>query len=289
VTTHKLIKFTQALYSKPHLISQAGFNAVSHYLSLRNKSSLMSFGEDSVETEQEDADDLDDFDPKSGVGVINVEGALTYKSVQGMCGTVGCSYEQLLEDTEDMIELGAKIIVFNIDSGGGEGYAMMETADTIRSMCDTAGVKIYAYNDGCMASAAYGLGCIADEVISNPEAESGSIGVLVCLINDSQHLEQEGYTRSFIFAGDSKVPFAEDGTWRKGFLQDIQSKVDTLYGKFTDHVSKYTDLDTKVIRGFEAQMFSASDALDKGLINSIMTRAEFVRYIVDKQKGVANA
>lgn len=156
-------------------------------------------------------------------------------------------------------------------------------------MCDAAGVKLYAYNDGCVASACYALACVADEVISNPHAETGSIGVLIALINDSKHLEDEGYTRSFISAGASKIPFAADGTWREGFLEDLQTKVDALYGDFCQHVSTYTGLSVDDAKATEAKMFSSAEALSLGLINSIMTRSEFVSYIVSKQKGTQDA
>lgn len=283
---HQLLKLTESIYSRPHLISQAGFNAVSAYLNTRNKQGLMVF--DEAEPEDETPDDIDGFCPEMGVGVISVEGALTYKPVYGLCGAVGCSYESILDDAEEMIECGAKIIILNMDSGGGEGYGCFETGNELRKMCDDAGVKIYAYNDGCMASACYGLGCVADEVVSNPSAETGSIGVLIALLNDSKHLEQEGYTRSFVSAGTSKIPFAADGTWREGFIEGLQTKVDALYGEFCDHVSKYTGLEAKIVRGTEAQMFSAAEALDIGLINSIMTRSEFMSYILSQQ-GASNA
>lgn len=112
---HQLIKLTSSIYSRPHLISQAGFNAVSAYLNTRNKRGLMTF--DEVEDPDESPDDIDDFDVEMGVGVINIEGALSYRPIFGLCGTVGCSYESILDDAEEMIEQGVKIIVLNCDSG----------------------------------------------------------------------------------------------------------------------------------------------------------------------------
>jgi ClpP class serine protease len=282
---HQLLKLTGSLYTRPHLINQAGFNAVSAYLNARNKAGLMIMPED---MEMEEPDGLDDFDPEMGIGVINIYGALTYKPMDGMCGAVGCSYEEILEQAEEMIESGAKILVLNCDSGGGEGYGVFECSMQLRKMADDAGVEIYAYNDGDMASACYALACVADQVISNPYAESGSIGVLICLVNDSKHLEEEGYTRSFISAGASKIPFAEDGSWREGFLEDLQTKVDYLYGEFCAHVSMHTGLSTQDVKATEAKMFSANEALSLGLINKIMTRSEFVDFIVSKQKGALN-
>jgi ClpP class serine protease len=248
----------------------------------------MVFEDGTTEDTDETPDGIGDFDPEMGVGVISVTGALTYKKIEGLCGTVGCSYESILEDAEEMIEQGANTIILNCDSGGGEGYGCFETSNELRKMCDEADVKIYAYNDGDMASACYGLACVADMVISNPYAETGSVGVLIALINDSKNLEDNGYSRSFISAGASKIPFAEDGTWRAGFLEGLQTKVDALYEDFCQHVSTYTGLSVEDVKATEAKMFSSSEALSLGLINAVMTRSEFVDYIISKQQGVSN-
>jgi ClpP class serine protease len=282
---HQLVRLTESIYSRPHLISQAGFNSVSAFLNARNSKGLMVLDE----YMEEMPDEIDDFDPMMGVGVIDIMGTLSYKPVNGMCGEMGCSYESILESAENMIKQGATIIILNCDSGGGEGYGCFETGNELRKMCDDMGVKIYAYNDGSIASACYGLACVADEVISNPYAETGSIGVLIALMNDSKYLENEGYTRSFISAGASKIPFAEDGTWREGFLEDLQNKVDALYYDFCMHVSNYTGLSMEDVKATEAKMFSSSEALSLGLINSVMTRSEFVNYILSKQQGAQDA
>ena len=50
-------------------------------------------------------------------------------------------------------------------------------------------------------------------------------------------------------------------------------------------VAKYAGIDSKIIRGFEAEVFDAEDSLKNGLVNGIMTNKEFVKYIVDKTKG----
>lgn len=280
--SHVLHRLLASLYNTPHLADSKTFEIVTSYLHNRNSFGLMKF--DDAAPEADDADMDESFDTSVGVGVLEVYGALTYKPVNALCGEAGCSYQDLLEDAGEMIEAGIKTIVMDFDSGGGEAYGAFETASELRKMCDDAGVTLYAYNDGCMASAAYALGCVADEVISNPFAETGSIGVLIALMNDSKALEQDGYARTFITAGASKVPFDADGSWREGFLEDLQSKVNSLYGDFVSHVSTYTGIDEKTIKDTEAKMFVAEDALSLGLINQVMTRAEFVQYIANKQK-----
>lgn len=280
---HVLTRLLNSLYNTPHLADQKTFDTVNSYLTSRNKFGMMKLDDANDETKENDPPD--DFSPEAQVGVLKIYGPLTYKPVATLCGDGGeSSYQDILEDASEMIEAGITTIVMDIDSGGGEAYGAFESASELRKMCDEAGVSLIAYNDGCMASAAYALGCVADEVISNPFAESGSIGVLVALLNDSKALEQDGYSRTFISAGASKIPFAADGSWREGFLEDLQTKVDSLYGSFISHVAQYTGLSADEIKATEAKMFSANDALSLGLINQIMTRSQFTDYIANKQK-----
>ena len=276
-----VLRLTEELYSKPHLISPSSFYAITSYLEKRNQNMLMKFEEMDDGGEEEDEDK---FDPMSGVGVINVYGALTYRPVNAMCGAVGMSYQDLLEDVTEMIDEGASTIILNIDSGGGECYGCFESANDIRKKCDEAGVFLVAYVDGQSCSAAYALSCVADEVVANPYADIGSIGVLVGLVSDSEAMKMEGYQRTFIYAGNEKIPFAEDGSWKQSFLDSLQESVDDLYSEFTSFVAKYTGLSVAEVKTTEAKVFKASKALEIGLVNKVMTRSEFIDYITKKHK-----
>jgi len=105
------------------------------------------------------------------------------------------------------------------------------------------------------------------------------------LHNDSKMLEEMGIARSFISAGEQKIPFAADGSWKPEFIADLQNKVDTMYQSFCEHVSKYTGLTVDSIRSTQAKCFLADDALALGLVNSVMTRSAFVEYILSKQNN----
>jgi ClpP class serine protease len=286
---HQLFKFTQKLYGIPHLVNRQSFEAIEIYLAKRNRMIPMmpdgGVNMDDMNEQDEAPDDLDDID---GVGIINITGPLTYKTTgfEALCG--GCSYEMILEQADDLIEMGATSIVMVFDSGGGEAYGCFESANTLRSMCDAANVPLYAYVDGMCASAAYGLACVADEIVMNQYADVGSVGVLVALMDSSKNMEQEGYKPIFISAGKQKIPYAEDGSFTKSFLSDLQTKVDSLYNAFCQHVSDNTGLSVQEVKDTEAKTFMASDALSLGLVNQVMTNQQFVDYIVTKQ-GASNA
>lgn len=273
---HSLIRLTQKIYGVPHLIEKRSFESITSYLDSRNANLMLP---PLVESEVlEEPDTIDDI---NGVGIVEISGPLTYKSSgwEAFCG--GCSYESILEQAEEYIEAGATCIVMVVDSGGGEAYGMMESADTLRKMCDDAEIPLLAYVDGCSASAAYGLSCVADVVIANPYAEVGSVGVLIQLMDQSKYLEKEGIKPVFVSAGNEKIPYAEDMSFRPEFIKDLQYKVDSLYQAFASHVSKYTGLSVEDVKATQAKVYLAEDAKKVGFINDTMTRSEFVNYVAN--------
>ena len=281
---HSLFRLSQKLQNTPHLIEKKSFDSLASYLNSRNTNLMML--PQSPEQPDDEEDEPDDLDDIGGIGILNISGPLTYKETgwEAMCG--GCSYETILEQAEEYIQAGATSIVMVIDSGGGEAYGCFESAEQLRSMCDEEGIPLIAYIDGCACSAAYGLACVADEVIVNPYGEAGSIGVLICLTDDSKYMEQEGFKNIYISAGKEKIPYNEDGTFKTEFLDDLQTKVDVLYEAFCSHVSKYTGLSIDDVKSTEAKVYMAQDAMSRGLVNKIMTNVEFVNYIASIQRGL---
>lgn len=275
---NKVARFTAELWAKPHLVSTEGFKQISDYLEDRNSGALLKIDAEDIEQKRDVS-----YDTNTKVGVIKVEGTLTYKPVFSLSGTTGVSYQELLETTEEMIDSGVKTIVMQFNSGGGEAYSTFTTANEIRKMADDAGVKIYGYVDGRAASAAYALACICDELYAHPQAEVGSIGVLCALTNNSKQLENEGISRVFVTAGKEKIPFAEDGSFKQSFLDDLQAKIDVLFGQFVNHVSLHTGLTEQQVRNTEAKTFLSNEAQALGLIDGIMTQSEFVQYVADNK------
>lgn len=266
-----VLRLTSELYNQPHLISQMAFNTITSYLDMRNKGMLSQ-----VEVVAENLDQPETVDK---IGIINIHGSLTNKPVESMCGATGASYAGLMNQMSDLIQLGCKTIVLDVDSGGGEAFNCFQTADAMRAMADNNGVYIISYVQSMAASAAYALACCADEVVCHPQGQVGSIGVLVALMNDTKALEMEGYTRSFVTAGANKIPFDADGNFREGFLAEIQTRVDDLYGQFCAHVAHYTGLSVESVQETEASVFSGPVGLSMGLVNSVMTNEEFATYL----------
>lgn len=276
---HELYRLSKSVWNQPHLITPEAFSVVLDYLDSRNS---RDFKMDYIDGT--DPEDSQEPIYANGLGVLRVDGTLTYKPVMTLCGEVGTSYQSLVDQVEDMAEAGVKTIVMEVTSGGGEASHALQACEDIRAICDENDITLIGYADTIAASAAYALICVCDQVIANPSASLGSIGALVALLDTSKAMENAGLKRIFITSGESKVPFAEDGSFKKSFLADIQSAVDSINIEFAAHVSKYTGLDVKTITGFEAKVFDATTAVEKGLANAVMTNKQFAAYVSQIQK-----
>ena len=273
---HKITRFALTeLYGKPHLVTESALLPILEYVDMRNLESFK------YEEYEDDDNEDEEKQPKlyDGIGVIKIHGSLTYRQVDTVCGAVGTSYQGILQQADSLIAAGASTIVLDVNSGGGEAYSCFTTANELRKRCDESDVKLVSFVDGSSCSAAYALSCVADEVIVHPNANIGSIGCVICLYNDSEALKKEGVERMFISYPKDKVPFDKEGKFTEKFTSRLENSVKELALEFFDHVSAHTSIPTQAIEDLGAQVFSAKEALDIGLVNKIMDQREFGEYL----------
>lgn len=273
MNAHNLIRLQGSLYNTPQLITPEAFDPILAYLSSRNNPEFLFKPSANQDVAPKKATVMGD------VGEVLVSGALTYKTVNAMCGDVGSSYQGILEQSAELIANGVTKLVTVHDSGGGEASHCFDTANQLRTMCDEAGVKWYAYIDTYSASASLALGIAADEIISHPDSSTGSIGCVSCLIDKSKAYEMVGIKPVYIASTKGKTPFQADGSFSEDFLIKMQEDVTRLGIQFAEHVSKYTGLPVEDILAMDAQMFHADEALAAGLVNKIMTHKQFLAYL----------
>ncbi len=279
---HELSLLSASLVNKPQLITPDTFN---HYLSiLENRSSDVILANQEAKKlaleESVDIENKSEVDLGATVGIINIEGPLTYKSsgFEALCG--GASYQGILSEAKELFaNPSIKTVVQIVNSGGGECFRCFEHSRELRKLADETGKRFITYVDGMSASAAYALSVASHEVIINPDSEVGSIGVVVRLVNSNEKDKKEGYQTTYITAGDSKVPFDANGDFREDFKADLQTKVDSLYLDFIQHVADMRNISQEVVMSTEAKTFMKDDALKLGLVDKVMTGAEFKEYL----------
>ena len=124
----------------------------------------------------------------TNVAVIEIKGKLTNKNswYNQFYGLV--SYDQIREAVIEAMDLEAGAILFDIDSPGGSVSGMHDLSTFIEGI----EVKTVAHTSGTMASAAYFLGISCDEVYVDQMAESGSVGVVMTLMQYVEALKKQG-------------------------------------------------------------------------------------------------
>jgi ClpP class serine protease len=254
----------------------ASLERVFTYLDDRNNHAELA-----VQLEKKPKERVLQYVAETQVGVLSVSGPLTYIEYEAMCGEQNSSYQQIVDDFDKLCSMGAKTVVMDVDSPGGEAYGLQETGRYLRKKADERGIQLVAYVDGLSASAAFGLSVAAHEIIANPDAELGSVGVVVKLRNMNKAMNNVGVEDTYIYAGDSKIPFKEDGSFREDFLADIQYKVDALYQQFTEYVADMRGIDVGVVKSTQAKVLLAQDAIKIGFADKVMTREDFSNYLAD--------
>lgn len=212
--------------------------------------------------------------------VIEIEGGLTYKPY-GMCPRLN-SYTAMVNMARTVAASPeyTKMVIM-ADSPGGMAYQCFESALLAKRILNDAGKELITYVDGCACSAMYAWSVVSDEIVANPMATVGSIGVVVAIKNTLPKEIKDGNEVLFITAGENKVPFDKEGYLKKEKLEKIQEEVTLLGDKFISHVVSHRDITEEAVRGMKAESFSANEALEKGLIDKVMEKDEFFSYLSD--------
>ncbi len=208
-------------------------------------------------------------------GFLDITGTLVAKHDDFNACMGFTSYEKLYSQFEKQVSMGVEKLVLNVDSGGGSAFSCFEMASQVKDLAVANNIPIYAYVDGLSASAAYAWSSIADEIVSRPDSEIGSVGVVVQLVNNSKMLEKTGITRKFITYGENKVPFDDSGEFSNKFIQSIQDKVNKTGLQFNSFVAKNRNMQVEDVIATQAEVYDAEDALEIGFIDKIMTKSEF--------------
>lgn len=279
---HKLPRLSKSLLDKPQLIHPSKMEEITEVLSNRSEylkanKELLSWYDD-----KEDELEVDNEYGDPDLGVLRVEGPTTYKlsGWEAFCG--GCSYTNLIDQMKEFAEQGKKKVLMKVDSPGGQAFRMVFTSKELRRIADENDIKLVAYVDGMAASAGLGLACAAHEIVMNPDSDIGSCGVVISLFDDSKYEAEKGFRHIYITAGAKKRPFEEDGSFKEGFLQDLQEDVNTLYDKFATLVADMRGMTVESVKATEADMYRADEAIDIGFADKVMEEPEFLEYFLGK-------
>jgi len=231
----------------------------------------------------------DEIGSDSLIAIIPIRG---YLSKYGDWWTYGTEdYAMMLKEayTDDRI----KAIVLQVDSPGGNTDSVfpIEGALAIRNK------PVITAVDSQATSCAYYIGCLTDKIIAvNRMAKVGSIGVMTVIFDNRKMLNDFGIKLIEIYPPESKwknKPYREARDGKPQLI--IKEELSPWAIHFQDHVKKHRPgLDQETEGILEGRVFYAFDALENGLVDSILTFDEIIEYafnyeLNDKMKSIINS
>jgi ClpP class serine protease len=136
-----------------------------------------------------------------GVGVINLNGAITKNGGASSNGTKELSSQMLRMANDNRI----KGFILKVDSGGGASNAVSILVDTINEIKATKPVYTLVEKGGVMASAAYGIGSAGQKIYAEDNMSTvGSIGTMIAFEGKkSGTVDKNGYKNIVLYATKS--------------------------------------------------------------------------------------
>lgn len=213
---------------------------------------------------------------RGDIAIVSITGTLVakYNIYNSWFGLV--SYEEIKGAISYAVESGAKKIVLDIDSGGGDVNGLDECANYIKEV-STKVVPIYAHTSTVAASGAYWLACSCKTITASKMAHVGSIGVIAVHVSYADAVEESGISVTIFRAGEFKAlghPYEKLSDAAKN---KIQESLDTTYNYFLEHVSINRKLSiNNKNKWAEGLVFISNKALSLNLIDSINYLSHFV-------------
>lgn len=173
-----------------------------------------------------------------------------------------------------MADDGVKAVVLDVDTPGGVVSGTDELAGKIFA---ARGRKpIVAHVNATAASAGYWIASAADEMVLNPSAEVGSIGVLGIYEDVSAALEKAGVRKTIISAGKYKAEGSPFSPMSEEAIAHRQSRVDHYYDAFVRRVASNRGVSLAAVReGFgQGRTVTAQAAIGEKMADSIATLDE---------------
>lgn len=268
------------LYNTPHLISPDKLQVIARVL--QDHIALKAGAADAAGMARTRARQARPAPRADGVVVVPIMGTLVQRT-GGMDAESGLrSYESIRGDIDAAMSMPVGTVVLEIDSGGGEAQGAFELADYIYQLGraeaakGSRGKRIIAYANEAALSAAYLIAAAAPEVVMPETGVVGSIGVIALHLDTSEAEKQAGLRYTAVYAGERKNDLTPHEPLTESGAAFLQQRVDSLYALFVERVAQYRGISAERVRGTQAAVLSASDALKVGLVDRVLGWTDFL-------------
>lgn len=211
---------------------------------------------------------------QNGIGHIHIIGVLASNlaPIEKACGST--DYNDIAAEIELLQRVGAKAILFHINSPGGAASGCTEVAELV------AGIPIptAAIVDEWAASAAYFIAAGAKRIFAPASTWVGSIGCIIPMLNEAALWEKLGIAPDYVTSGNLKATFYGPAM-TDDQRSSAQQLVDDSFAQFKGHVTKYRAVSDEAMQG---QCFVAPRALAENLIDKVGSAADAEAWLISQ-------
>jgi len=224
------------------------------------------------------------------IAIISIKGILTSESAEGLF----IEKPSIVEVVKQQLEQAAtdthvKAVLLEVDSPGGGITASDIIYNNIMKFKTDTKKKVVVYMQDIAASGGYYISSAADAIIAHPTTITGSIGVIMPLINVAELINRYGIKDSSIASGNMKEigsPLKPMTPEENAILKNI---IDEMYMQFVNVVSTGRKLDIETVKKIaDGRIYTGKQALEKGLVDQLGYLEDAISS-VKKMAGITDA
>ncbi len=207
------------------------------------------------------------------VGVLDIVGEIGPSATESLFATTTNTYNHdLYMDYVDqlMVTENNVGIMLYIDSPGGTVYESDELYLKLMEYKEVTGRPIWAYFGSQACSGGYYIGMAADKIYANRNCWTGSIGVIISLLNTQGLYEKIGIEEINIASGENKAMGSSGEELTQNQYDILQGLVDEAYEQFVGIVAEGRKMDVETVKNLaDGRLYSANQALEHKLIDVV--------------------
>jgi len=203
--------------------------------------------------------------------IIPLKGVITGQSSKKLfqeAPSIVDSVKRQLRQARDDNDI--KAVILEINSPGGGITASDIIYKKVLEFKEKTNKKVIVYMQDVAASGAYYISAAADKIISHPTTITGSIGVIMPLINIADLVEKYGIEDNSIKSGDMKSigsPLKKMSEDERKVLRNI---VDEMYTRFLNIIAVGRNMKIEDVRKLaDGRIYTGKQALDNGLVDQL--------------------
>ncbi|QGG47080.1 signal peptide peptidase SppA [Heliorestis convoluta] len=203
------------------------------------------------------------------VVVVRIEGLITASGGSGgLLSTPGGPriMDTLRQISEDRT---VRAVVLRINSPGGTAAASQEIAMEVDRLRQAGKVVVTSMGDTA-ASGGYWIAARTDRIVANPATTTGSIGVIIDLVNLEELYDKIGYRSETFKSGPHKDITSPNRERTEAEKELLQAMVDDIYEQFVHIVAEGRNLPEEQVRQLaDGRIFTGRQAQEVGLVDDL--------------------